>query len=84
MYISQVSGEGLQDHWSSGFIFFHISVKTYIVGTRWNRLAEVALTSTHNVCFGSKVRKLDISLHTPVLLYKSGVEGGIQYTDMLS
>ena len=25
--------------------------------------------STHNVCFGSKIRKLGIPLQTPVLLY---------------
>ena len=33
--------------------------------------------STHNLCFGAKVRKIDIPLHTPVLLYKSGVSEGI-------
>ena len=31
------------------------------------------LTSTHNICFGAKIRKIGIPLHTPVLLYKSGV-----------
>ena len=31
--------------------------------------------STHDVCFGAKIRKKGISLHTPVLLYKSGVSG---------
>ena len=30
--------------------------------------------------FGAKIRKIGIPLHTPVLLYKSGVEGGIHYT----
>ena len=34
---------------------------------------EVVLTSTHNLCFSAKIRKLGIPLHTPVLLYKSGV-----------
>ena len=34
--------------------------------------------------FWSKNKKIGISLHTPVLLYKSGVQGGIHYTDMLS
>ena len=29
--------------------------------------------STHNVCFGSKIRKLGIPLQTPVFLCKSGV-----------
>ena len=33
----------------------------------------------------NKKFKVDISLHTPVLLlYKSGVQGGIHFTDMLS
>ena len=40
--------------------------------------------STHNLCFGAKIRKIGIPLHTPVLLYKSGVQGGIHYTDMFS
>ena len=26
-----------------------------------------------SICFGSKIRKIGIPLHTPVLLYKSGV-----------
>ena len=26
----------------------------------------------HNLCFGAKIRKIGIPLHTPVLLYKSG------------
>ena len=46
--------------------------------------AEAVLTSTHNLCFGAKIRKIGIPLHTPVLLYKSGVQGGIYYTDMFS
>ena len=33
------------------------------------------LTSTHNVCFGSKIRKLGIPLETPVVPYKIGVQG---------
>ena len=41
--------------------------------TRLNRLAEevgeVVLTSIHNLCFGAKIRKIGIPLHTPVLLY---------------
>ena len=42
------------------------------------------LTSTHNLCFGAKIRKIGIPLRTPVLLYKSGVQGGIHCTDMFS
>ena len=39
------------------FIFFLFLLKTLIVGTRWNRLIEAVLTSTHNLCFGAKIRK---------------------------
>ena len=28
-----------------------------MVGTRWNRLTEAVLTSTHNLCFRAKIRK---------------------------
>ena len=34
------------------------------------------LMSTHNLCFGAKIRKIGIPLQTPVVLYKSGVLGG--------
>ena len=34
---------------------------------------EAVLTSIHNLCFGAEIRKIGIPLHTPVLLYKSGV-----------
>ena len=44
--------------------------------------AEVVLTSTQNLCFGAKIRKIGIPLHSPVLLYKSGFQGVIHYTDM--
>ena len=47
-------------------------------------VAEAVLTSTHNLCFGAKIRKLDIPLYTPVLLYKSGAQGGIRCTDVFS
>ena len=36
-------------------------------------IGEAVLTSTHNLCFGAKIRKIGIPLQTPVLLYKSGV-----------
>ena len=45
---------------------------------------EAVLTSTYNLCFRAKIRKIGIPLHTPVLLYKSGVQRGIHYTDMFS
>ena len=43
------------------------------MGTRKNRLAEVVLTSTHNLCFDAKIRKLGVPPHTPFLarLYES-------------
>ena len=65
-------------------IFLIFLLKTLIMGTRKNRLAEAVLTSTHNLYFGTKIRKkIRISRHTPVLLYKSWV-GGTHFTDMLS
>ena len=38
------------------------------------------------LCFRAKIREIDKPLLTPVLLYKSGVQGGtyVHYTDMLS
>ena len=65
-------------------LFFLFLLKTYIVGTRYNCLAEAVLTSPNNLCFGAKIRKIGIPLHTPVLLYKSGVIGGTHFTDMFS
>ena len=34
--------------------------------------------------YGSGELKIGIPLHTPVLLYKSGVSGGIHFTDIFS
>ena len=42
------------------------------------------LTSTHNLSFGGKTRKIGIPLHTLVLRYKSGVQVGTHYTEMFS
>ena len=37
---------------------------------------EAVLTSTYNLCFGAKIRKIGIPLQTPVLLYKKwGLRG---------
>ena len=33
--------------------------------------------STHNICFGAKIRKIGITLHTPIFLYKWGLRGYI-------
>ena len=38
-------------------VFFLFLLKTWIVCTRLNRLSEAVLTSTHNLCFGAKIRK---------------------------
>ena len=38
--------------------------------------------STHNLCFAREIRKIGTPLHIPVVLYKSGVEGGIYCTYM--
>ena len=62
-------------------------LKQLIAGTRKNLLGEAVLvspenlrfhneavlTSTHNPCFGAKIRKIGMPRHTPVLLLKSGV-----------
>ena len=58
------------------FEVFNIFAQNIHVGTRYNGLGEAVLTSTHNVCFESKIRKnigTCIPLRTPVLLYKSGI-----------
>ena len=38
----------------------------------------------HCMFWCKKIRKIGLPLHTPVLLYKSGVHGDIHYTDMFS
>ena len=45
---------------------------------------EAVLTSTHNMCFGTKIRKIGIPLQTPVFLYKIEVYWGIHLTNMFS
>ena len=46
--------------------------------------SEGVLTSTHNLCFGPRIRKIGIPVHTSVLLYKRGFKWGIHCTDMFS
>ena len=62
-------------------ICFLFLFKTLILGTRKNRLneIEVVLTSTHNLCFISTIRKMYISVN-PGSLYKRGVQVVINYT----
>ena len=57
-------------------IFLTFLLKTLIVGTCLNCLAEAVQTTTHNLCFGSKIK--NILLQTLFFLYKSGVYGGLQ------
>ena len=50
-------------------IFFLIFAQNIDCGT-----GTAVLMNTHNLCFEAKIRKkIGIPLHTPVLLYKSGV-----------
>ena len=39
---------------------------------RWRSYKVSVLTSTHNLCFGAKIREIGIPLHSPVLLYEIG------------
>ena len=48
-------------------IFFYF----FAQNVHYERTSEAVLTSTHNVCFGSKIRKLGIPLQFPVFLYIS-------------
>ena len=66
------------------FFFFFFFAQNIDCGYTLDRLDGAVLTSTHNLCFGAKIRKIGIPLQTPVLLYKSGVQGGEHYTDMFS
>ena len=43
------------------YIFSYPSVWTYVLGAQKNRLIETVLLSTHNICFGREIRKLNFS-----------------------
>ena len=51
------------------YIVSYPSVLTYVLGAQKNRLSETVLLSTHNVCFGREIRKLNFryALLTKVL-----------------
>ena len=70
-------------HWKN-FDIFNSFAKNIDCGYTLDMLDEAVLTSTHNLCFGSKIKKIDKPLQTPVFLHKSGVYGGIPFTDMFS
>ena len=58
------------------FDIFLIFAQNIHCGYMLERLAEAILTSTHNVCFGLKIRKLGLPLQTPVFFYiKVGFTG---------
>ena len=46
-----------------------------IVGTCKNRLSEAVLTSTHNLCFGAKIRKIYTPVNPSFTIQKWGVRG---------
>ena len=57
-------------------IFFLFLLKTLIVGTRWNRISEAVLTSTHNLCFCAEIRKNNVHPCKPQFYYiKVGFKG---------
>ena len=62
----------------------NFQLKTFDMFLIFAQNIEAVLTSTHNLCFGVKIRKIGIPLQIPVLLYKSGVQRGIHCTDMFS
>ena len=47
--------------------FFLIFAQNIDCGYTFNRLGEGVLTSTDNLCFGAKIRKIGIPLRTSVL-----------------
>ena len=56
-------------HFGKNDFFFKFLIKTPIVGTHWNRLNEEVLTSIHNLCFESKIKK-KIEIPVPPTLKK--------------
>ena len=73
--------ELFQPNFSDIFLIFAQNIDC---GYTLEHLAEAVLTSTHNLCFGAKIRKIGIPLQTPVFPYKSGVQGGILFMDIFS
>ena len=55
---------------------FHISAKNIDCGTRYNRLGEMVLTSTHNLCFWAEIRKNNVYSCKPQFYHiKVGLKG---------
>ena len=59
--------------YDKNLIFLILLLKTLIVETLQNCLAHTVLTSTHNLCFGSRIRKIGNCPAHPVLLYVKSV-----------
>ena len=62
------------------FLFFAQHIHVDCGYTRYNRLSEAVLTSTHNLCF----RAMSYPVNPSSTMYKSGVRFGMDHTDELS
>ena len=71
-YTDNFSAVKFENFIGKNVLFFFYFAQS--MGTRKNRLAKAVITSTHNLCFGPKIR-IGIPLHTFVLLYKVGRKG---------
>ena len=66
-------------------MFSYPSILTYVLGAQNSRLSEMVLLSTHNICFGLEIRKLNFryALLTKVLgivlIYRW--DTGLEYFD---
>ena len=49
-------------------VFLYLSALTCVLGAKKNGLIETVLLSTHNICFGSEVRKI---------IYSDALSGGL-------
>ena len=56
-------------------MLFLFLLKTYIVGTRKNRLSEAVLTSTHDLIFRANIRKNDYPCKPQFYFIKVGCKG---------
>ena len=45
-------------------LFSYPSILTFVLDAKKNRLIETVLLSTHNICFGSEIRKNNFQLCT--------------------
>ena len=51
------------------FKFSYVKNENFLAQNIDCGLGKAVLTSTHNLCFGTKIRKIGIPLLTPVFLY---------------